>query len=426
MRERVIALKTRWLEGGGTTSGIFGAIGSVHNVCHSLCVIVVSILAIFGITASILPLMFLQTYQMYFWVTALVFTTASFYFYLQQRHRAARDKNLLFINSGLLIFGLPFSQLADYIDFFRFTGGALAFTGLLLLFFGKKFKTVYRPTLNTHLRGAHSVTSEALRGGSSEVVATGTATSIKLPRLTISVILFAIVIGGFLINQYFMWQLTRGGKISVSSSPGSVMQKVSNMHLTPFDVVLAKERMDKNGDGICDVCGMSIDQCISSGQLDCNMGNQRDTIGILGSQHIHADFKVYINGRPVDFSDKDHMGRQRANLPVSSFIHVDSGSPAPEKTGDILHMHANNVPLWLFFKSIGMKLDKDSLTLENGQVLKNESGNTLKFYLNGKKVDDLDNYVFQDLDKILISYGQENDPDVERQISSVTSFAKDH
>lgn len=73
-----------------------------------------------------------------------------------------------------------------------------------------------------------------------------------------------------------------------------------------------------------------------------------------------------------------------------------------------------------------MKLDKNNLTLENGRVLKNENGNTLKFYINGNKVDELSNYVFQDLDKVLISYGPENDPDIERQINSITNFAKDH
>ena len=446
VRIKAQVLKSRLFGGGGTASGVLGGIGSIHNVCHSLCVTVVSILAIFGITTSILPLMFLQTYQMYFWVGALVFTVASFYFYLQQKRRVARDRNLLFINFGLLIFGLPavalaeaglpLAFLADYMDFFRFVGVTLTVGGLFLLLFGKRFKTVYRPIPNTHLRGAHSVTSEVLRSqvpsgiwrsDSSEVV-TGTATSLKLPKLNVSSALFAVVVAGFLVNQYLMYRMEIFGKVnnSVNSTATSAMKSLSRMKLTPFDVALAKERMDKNNDGICDVCGMSIQQCIDSGQIDCNMGNNSKAIGVLGSQHIHADFKVYVNGQAVDFSDKDHMGRMRDNLPVSSFIHVDSGSPLPEKTGDVLHMHAKNVPLWMFFKSIGMKLEKDSLTLDDGKVYENENGNILKFYLNGKKVDELGEYVFQPLDKLLISYGSENDPDVQRQIGSVTNFAKDH
>lgn len=416
MRTKTIALRTRLLGSGGTTSGVLGGIGSVHNVCHSLCVTVVSIAAFFGITMNILPLMFLQTYQLYFWWAALIFTVISFYLYLKQRHKRTLDRNLLFINYGLLAFGLPLSGwLADYMDFFRFFGGALALSGLFLLIFGKRIKTVHYPVV--------AAQQESTNYSVNPIPAVN---SIKLPKLTVSSMLFAIVIGGFLVNQYFMWQLTKGGKVSVSSSLRSVMQKVSNMKLTSFDVALAKERMDKNNDGICDTCGMDIQQCIDSGQLDCNMGNNSNAIGVLGSQHIHADFKVYVNGQPVDFSDKDHMGRMRNNLPVSSFIHVDSGSPAPEKTGDVLHMHATKIPLSLFFRSLGMSMTKDTLTLIDGRLLKNENGNTLKFYLNGQKVDDLDNYSFQDLDKLFISFGPENDPDIQRQLNSVTNFAKNH
>lgn len=399
MRTKTIALRTRLLGSGGTTSGVLGGIGSVHNVCHSLCVTVVSILAIFGITTSILPLMFLQTYQIYFWAGALVFTAASFYFYAQQNKKLTRDRNLLFINSGLLIFGLPFSQLADYMDFFRFIGISLAVVGLFLFFFAKKFRYVQ-----------FSVSE-------SPVPAVST---IQLPKLTVSSALFALVVGGFLVNQYFMYSM---GIFSNMSIPGistttSAMKSLSQTKLSHFDVALAKERMDKNNDGVCDTCGMSIQQCIDSGQLDCNMGNNPDAIGILGSQHIHADFKVYVNGQALDFAKPDYYMK-------SAFIHVDNNQNRDDASS-VVHMHAKKVPTWLFFRSLGMKLERDSLTLADGQVLKNENGNTLKFYLNGQKVDELSDYVFQPLDKLLISYGPENDPDIQGQLNSITNFAKNH
>src|SRR3989338_11189084 len=105
---KALILKSRMFVLGGTASGVVGGIGSLHNVCHSLCVTVVSILAIFGITTQILPLMFLQTYQRYFWGVALIFTGVSLYLYRQQEQKVSRDRNLLLINTGLLIFGLPF------------------------------------------------------------------------------------------------------------------------------------------------------------------------------------------------------------------------------------------------------------------------------------------------------------------------------
>ncbi len=205
----------------------------------------------------------------------------------------------------------------------------------------------------------------------------------------------------------------------------NVMPKVSRMSLTGFDKELALEFMDKNHDGRCDICGMPVEQCIDSGQIECNM-DPNAKIGILGSQHMHADWKIYIDGKALDFYDKSHMERMRNNMPVSSFIHVDSGAPAPEKTGDVLHMHASGVPLWIFFKSVGMDFNKDCITLENKEKFCNDSNKKLKFFVNGKESDEFENYVFNDLDKILVSYGDESEEEIKNQLASITDFAKLH
>ena len=199
----------------------------------------------------------------------------------------------------------------------------------------------------------------------------------------------------------------------------------SAIGFTAFDVELAKRLMDKDNDGKCDSCGMDVDLCIQTGQLQCNMV-PGSTIGILDSQHIHADWKVYINGIALDFSDKAHMERMRSNKPVSSFIHVDSGAPPPEKTGDILHMHATGVPLWIFFESIGMDFNRDCIILENKEKFCNDGNKKLKFSVNGKESNEFENYVFKKLDKILISYGNDSEEEIKNQLASITNFAKNH
>ncbi len=204
------------------------------------------------------------------------------------------------------------------------------------------------------------------------------------------------------------------------------MTKLSAMSLTAYDRQLAAEFMDKNHDGKCDACGMLVEQCIDSGQMQCNM-DSKSTIGILGSQHIHADWKFYINGKALDdtFFEPLAMDMSKTgNSITSSFIHLDKGAPVPEKTGDLMHMHATGVPLWIFFKGVGMDFNKDCLTLSGGQKFCNGGQNTLKFYVNGKPNSDWENYVFNDLDKILISYGSEID--LIQQSKSITNFAKNH
>ncbi len=382
---------------GGTASGTLGSIGSLPNACHSLCMSVVSLLAVFGITLNILPLMFIQTYRFYFWLAALVLTALAFYFYQKKQIKLPRDRNFIILNTGLLTFSLPFYFLADYMDFFRFVGVIIAIFGLLSFFLAKKMRFVSNLIMRSDLNNL--------------------SISLPIPKLNFKSILFILVILGFLMNQFLMYKKGVFNNFSLSSGTGSVTKSMSKMKLTLFDVALAKERMDKNGDGRCDSCGMDVQQCIDSGELDCNMaGNKATAIGILDSQHIHADIKIYINGQVLTLAKPE-------NFMKSSFMHIDN-NPNQDDANSVLHMHATKVPLWLFFRSIGIQLEKDSLTLADGNILKNENGKTLKFYLNGNKVDELGNYVFQPLDKLLISYGPENDPNINQQISSVTNFSQ--
>lgn len=305
-------------------------------------------------------------------------------------------------------------NLADYNDFFLFLGGLLITGGLIYFFLRHSLQNIF-------------VSEEAI----SRLKATSQVSTSKIsfpeiskcinPRSpSISMMFLIIIIVGFLFNQFLLWRMDSPGSIRnlLPISISITKKAASKLKLAPFDIALAKERMDKNNDGICDVCGMPIDQCINTGQIDCNMGGSKDAIGILGSQHIHADFKVYINGEALDFAKPEYYMK-------SSVLHVDNNQNKEDSSG-VMHMHAKNVPLWLFFRSLGMKLEKSSLTLVDGKILKNENGNTLKFYLNGHKVDELENYVFQPSDKLLINYGPENDPNIQRQISSITNFAKDH
>ena len=235
--------------------------------------------------------------------------------------------------------------------------------------------------------------------------------------ITLIIILF-VVVGLFAFSLYDFFSPKAK---QVEQSPPQI-KSMSRMSLTGFDKELARQMMDQNNDGRCDVCGMPIEQCIDGGQLQCSM-DPNAKIGILGSQHIHAYWKIYINGNSLDLSDK-YYGRIREGKSASSFIHVEH-SPG-EKAGDVLHMHATGVPLWVFFKSVGMDFNKDCITLENKEKFCNDVNKKLKFYVNGKENNEIENYVFNDLDKILISYGNENQQEIQKQLDSITDFAKLH
>ena len=86
-------------------------------------------------------------------------------------------------------------------------------------------------------------------------------------------------------------------------------------------------------------------------------------------------------------------------------------------------MHATNVPLGLFFKSIGMKFSSDCFELDTGEkhcdggkmFVKRAGGEWERNY-------EMEKYVFRDGDKVLISYGNETEEQLKQQMQSVDSF----
>lgn len=132
-------------------------------------------------------------------------------------------------------------------------------------------------------------------------------------------------------------------------------------------------------------------------------------IGALGSAHIHADVKVYINGKPIDFSQKKYQL-------ASSFIHFEDG------IGDVVHVHATGMTLGHLFKSLGMDFNNNCVVAE-GQSYCNAADKTLKLYVNGQLGNEFDNNAIRDMDKYLVSYGNDNEAQIRQQLDSITSLA---
>ncbi|MBI2151594.1 hypothetical protein HYU21_02600 [Candidatus Woesearchaeota archaeon] len=73
-----------------------------------------------------------------------------------------------------------------------------------------------------------------------------------------------------------------------------------------------------------------------------------------------------------------------------------------------------------------MKFDKECLTLNANEKYCNNKEKLLKFYVNGEKNNEFGDYVFRDKDKLLISYGSENNDAIGLQIDSITDFSENH
>ncbi|HLC62192.1 MAG TPA: hypothetical protein VJI52_04205 [Candidatus Nanoarchaeia archaeon] len=135
-------------------------------------------------------------------------------------------------------------------------------------------------------------------------------------------------------------------------------------------------------------------------------------IGALKSTHIHADIKVYINGKSIDFSQKKYQL-------ATSYIHFEDG------VGDVMHIHATGLAMRHLLKSLNGDFNNNCLALES-QTSCSDGNKKLKFYVNGKQNNEFGYYVIQDLDKLLVSYGAENDSEIQKQLKSVTNLAPEY
>lgn len=135
-------------------------------------------------------------------------------------------------------------------------------------------------------------------------------------------------------------------------------------------------------------------------------GCSKQQIGPLGGIHTHADFKVYLNGKQVDFAKQQYM----VKVP---YVHIES------MDGDVIHFHATGVTIGEFFRTLGMKFDNKCFVKDKKSSCTDDK-NTLKFYVDGEPNDLYGDYLTSDMDQLLISYGPANE-NVTAQLASITS-----
>ena len=131
--------KERVLSVAGSTSGFASILGS-WQICHNVCLGIIAVLALLGITITGMPLLFLTKIAIPMWSIALALLLIVGFLYYSGK---CFSQNLLLFNTGLIIAGTPFQIVAKFQYFFWIVGGALAVTGLLLYLKERRDKRCY-------------------------------------------------------------------------------------------------------------------------------------------------------------------------------------------------------------------------------------------------------------------------------------------
>ena len=127
-------IKEKLVGATGSLSGAASILGS-WNVCHNVCLGIIAVLGLIGITITGMPLLFLTKVAIPFWIIAVILFVIILYFYFKKH---CISKTLIFINSGLIIAGTPFEPLQTYQLYFWIVGGALVIMGILFFIIGRR------------------------------------------------------------------------------------------------------------------------------------------------------------------------------------------------------------------------------------------------------------------------------------------------
>ncbi len=151
------------------------------------------------------------------------------------------------------------------------------------------------------------------------------------------------------------------------------------------------------------------------------ISSEAPKIGRYGSEHSHADFKVYINNAAIDFAQASYQGGHSGNESEEAecgnetqLAHLDNGD------GDVVHKHATGVTWGYFFSELSMNLTDNCLVLDNETAFCNSNGARWRFFVNGSETGQLKDVEIRDLGRVLLTYNA-TDEQIRQQLASVTS-----
>ena len=130
--------------------------------------------------------------------------------------------------------------------------------------------------------------------------------------------------------------------------------------------------------------------------------------GALFDEHEHASILVRIFGDKFDFSG---VAFQIKN----SWIHFEGGD------GNTVHRHSSGVTSGYLFETLGIGLTAECFIFPDGREFCNNEDYSLKFFINHQPASGISNYVLNEGDKILISYGDETLEQLDEQLEELDS-----
>lgn len=120
------SVKEKLVGAAGTASGTASILGS-WQICHNLCLGIIALLAIMGITLTGMPLLFFTKIAIPLWIIAIILLVIVIYFYIKKH---CISKGLILFNLGLIIAGTPLKSVQSFQIVFWIIGGITTISGI--------------------------------------------------------------------------------------------------------------------------------------------------------------------------------------------------------------------------------------------------------------------------------------------------------
>jgi len=142
--------------------------------------------------------------------------------------------------------------------------------------------------------------------------------------------------------------------------------------------------------------------------MDSNIPGAPPNAGKLGDEHEHASLLVRIFGDKFDFTSPTYQIK-------TSWIHFE------DSDGTTIHRHSSGVTLGYLFANLGVDIDSECYKFPDGRQFCSNEDYRLKYYINHQIVKDVNDYVLEEDDRILITYGSETPEQIEEQLKELDS-----
>ena len=142
--------------------------------------------------------------------------------------------------------------------------------------------------------------------------------------------------------------------------------------------------------------------------MDSTVPGSPPNAGRLGDEHEHASLLVRI------FGDKFNFGGPSYQI-KNSWIHFE------DSDGSTIHRHSSGVTLGYLFDGMGFTVNDECFAFPDGREFCTNEDYSLKYYINHRSVGNIYDYVLEDDDRILISFGPETPEEIEVQLIELDS-----